>query len=52
MNTAIEVYPIILEPFGFGWTQVFLAHNTGVMILGFMLVILWGLLKAEERPFA
>ncbi|WP_050463525.1 O-antigen ligase family protein [Herbaspirillum autotrophicum] len=37
---------------GFGFSQVFMAHNTGVMTLGFTLVILWGLLKAEERPFA
>ena len=35
---------------GFGFSQVFMAHNTGVMTLGFTLVILWGLLKAEERP--
>lgn len=49
---AVAGILLIISYFGFGWTQVFLAHNTGVMILGFMLVILWGLLKAEERPFA
>ena len=35
---------------GFGFSQVFMAHNTGVMTLGFTMVILWGLLKAQEIP--
>jgi len=33
----------------FGFSQVFLAHNTGVMTLAFTTVILWSLLRAEEQ---
>lgn len=33
----------------FGFSQVFMAHNTGVMTLGFMLVILWGLLRNSPQ---
>jgi O-antigen ligase len=32
----------------FGFSQVFMAHNMGVMTLGFMLVILWGLLRGAH----
>lgn len=31
----------------FGFSQVFLSHNSGVMTLAFTTVILWGLLRAE-----
>lgn len=33
---------------GFGLTQAFLTHNDGVMILGFMLVILWSIMRNHE----
>ena len=33
----------------FGLTQAFLTHNNGVMIFGFMTVILWASLRTRER---
>jgi len=33
----------------FGLTQAFLTHNNGVMIFGFMTVILWANLRTRER---
>ncbi|MET3434537.1 O-antigen ligase [Herbaspirillum seropedicae] len=39
---------LIVNYIGFGFSQVFLAHNSGVMTLGFTMVILWGMLRGEE----
>jgi O-antigen ligase len=36
----------------FGLSQVFLAHNSGVMVYPFWLVLLWGLLKHHEAHLA
>jgi O-antigen ligase len=46
---AVAGMMLITNYICFGFSQVFLAHNTGVMTLAFSLVILWGLLRAEDR---
>lgn len=33
----------------FGLSQAFLSHNSGVMVLFFMMVIIWSLIRAAER---
>ncbi|MGO3741578.1 O-antigen ligase family protein [Kerstersia sp.] len=33
----------------FGLSQTFLSHNSGVMVLFFMMVIIWSLIRAAER---
>ncbi|WDZ95090.1 O-antigen ligase family protein [Herbaspirillum sp. WKF16] len=43
---------LIINYICFGFSQVFMAHNTGVMTLGFTTVILWALLRAEEERSA
>lgn len=40
---------LIVNFIGFGFSQVFMAHNSGVMSLGFTMVILWGLLRGQEE---
>ncbi|NQE51218.1 O-antigen ligase family protein [Herbaspirillum rubrisubalbicans] len=40
---------LIVNFIGFGFSQVFMAHNSGVMTLGFTMVILWGLLRGQEE---
>lgn len=40
---------LIANYIGFGFSQVFMAHNSGVMTLGFTMVILWGLLRGQEE---
>ncbi len=40
---------LIVNYIGFGFSQVFMAHNSGVMTLGFTMVILWGLLRGQEE---
>ncbi len=52
-NHAVRPYALagvllIVNYMCFGLTQAFLTHNNGVMLLGFMLVILWSLLRAQE----
>lgn len=37
---------------GFGLTQVFLAHNSGIMFYLFMLMLLWAALRSVERQLA
>lgn len=37
---------------GFGLTQVFFAHNSGIMFYIFMLMLLWAALQAVERQLA
>lgn len=37
---------------GFGLTQVFFAHNSGIMFYVFMLMLLWAALQAVERQLA
>jgi len=34
---------------GFGLTQVFFAHNSGIMFYLFMLMLLWAALRSVER---
>jgi O-antigen ligase len=46
MPYALAGTLLIVNYIGFGFSQVFLAHNTGVMTLVFMLVIIWSLLRA------
>lgn len=36
----------------FGLTQAFMTHNNGVMMLGFLTVILWASLRAQQRAAA
>ncbi|MDR5907484.1 O-antigen ligase family protein [Franzmannia qiaohouensis] len=38
--------------FDFGLTQVFLAHNSGVMVYAFLLPVLWAGFRARERQLA
>ena len=38
--------------FGFGWTQVFFAHNSGNMFYLFAIVAFWGALQHLEQPAA
>lgn len=45
---AIGGIMLVVNYICFGFSQVFLAHNTGVMTLAFSTVILWGLLRGEE----
>ena len=35
--------------FGFGWTQVFFAHNSGHMFYMFGIVSFWGAIQQLER---
>ena len=45
---AIGGMMLIVNYICFGFSQVFMSHNTGVMTLAFSTVILWGLLRGEE----
>jgi len=45
---AVAGVLLIVAYMAFGLTQSFLTHNTGVMMLVFMLVILWSLLRASD----
>ena len=45
---AIGGMMLVVNYICFGFSQVFMAHNTGVMTLAFSTVILWGLLRGEE----
>lgn len=38
--------------FDFGLTQVFMAHNSGVMVYAFLLPVLWAGFRARERQLA
>ena len=49
---AVGGMMLIVNYICFGFSQVSLAHNTGVMILAFSTVILWGLLRGEEEKEA
>ncbi|KKW69160.1 hypothetical protein AAV94_01935 [Lampropedia cohaerens] len=40
---------IVLMYVGFGWTQVFFAHNSGVMFYVFMLILFWAALRCLEK---
>lgn len=39
---------IVVMYVGFGWTQVFFAHNSGVMFYVFMLIVCWAALRSLE----
>lgn len=45
---AIGGMMLIVNYICFGFSQVFMTNNTGVMTLAFSTVILWGLLRGEE----
>lgn len=47
LRTTAAMLP--LAYFGFGWTQVFFAHNSGNLFYLFSLVALWGALLHVER---
>ena len=47
LRTAAAMLP--LAYWGFGWTQVFFAHNSGNMFYLFSLVAFWGALRHWER---
>jgi O-antigen ligase len=49
---AVGGIVLIANYIGFGFSQVFLAHNTGVMTFAFTTVILWSLLREEQRQVA
>lgn len=46
LRTAATLLPVAY--FGFGWTQVFFAHNSGNMFYVFSLVALWGAIRNLE----
>lgn len=46
LRMAASLLPIAC--FGFGWTQVFFAHNSGNMFYLFALVVFWGALQRLE----
>lgn len=49
LRTAAALLP--LAYFGFGWTQVFFAHNSGNMFYIFSLAIFWaGICRLESMP--
>ena len=47
LRAAATLLP--LAYFGFGWTQVFFAHNSGIMFYLFSLILLWSMLIGLER---
>lgn len=47
LRMAASLLPIAY--FGFGWTQVFFAHNSGNMFYLFSIVAFWGALQFIER---
>ena len=56
-NLAVRPYAVagvllIVCYMAFGLTQSFLTHNNGVMMLAFMLVILWSLLRSSDAGAA
>ncbi|GGH65810.1 hypothetical protein GCM10010975_33980 [Comamonas phosphati] len=50
LRAAASLLP--LAYFGFGWTQVFFAHNSGQMFYIFSLAIFWGAICRLERANA
>jgi O-antigen ligase len=51
LRAAATLLP--LAYFGFGWTQVFFAHNSGNMFYIFSLAVLWGgICRLETQPAA
>ena len=48
LRSAGALLPLAM--FGFGWTQVFFAHNSGNMFYMFAIVVLWGGICHLERP--
>lgn len=48
LRAAATLLP--LAYFGFGWTQVFFAHNSGNMFYIFSLAVLWGAICRLESP--
>ena len=49
LRAAATLLP--LAYFGFGWTQVFFAHNSGNMFYIFGLAVLWGgICRLETQP--
>lgn len=47
LATAGAILPVAFMDFGL--TQVFLSHNSGVMVYSFWLVILWGTMRALKK---
>lgn len=47
LRMSASILPIAY--FGFGWTQVFFAHNSGNMFYLFAIVAFWGALQQLER---
>ncbi|MHB7984911.1 hypothetical protein, partial [Lacticaseibacillus paracasei] len=50
LRAAAALLP--LAYFGFGWTQVFFAHNSGQMFYIFSLAIFWGAICYLEKTEA